>query len=77
MVGTRHSLALERNHYAVVTVNAAGWELDGWDFKSLDSAKTFGDQLRRKGWRVEVWARDKFGRKLARLLPEPPPRKWF
>jgi hypothetical protein len=67
MVSTRDSFGLPRNHYAVVTVDAAGWEVNGWDFRTLDSAKTFGDQLRRKGLRVEVWARDKFGRKLARL----------
>jgi hypothetical protein len=62
---------MEPNHYAVVTLDSAGQELCGWDFRTLDEAKRFGDRLRLKGLRVELWARDEFGRKLARLLPEP------
>jgi len=70
-IGKARSETIEPNHYAVVTLDSAGQELCGWDFRKLDEAKRFGDQLRPKGLRVELWARDEFGRKLARLLPKP------
>jgi hypothetical protein len=59
------------NHYAVLMLDRAGHELLGWDYKSLRVAKIFAEKLRRKASRVEVWARDKFGNRLARLFPLP------
>ena len=70
-MGKARCEAQETNHYAVVILDSAGQELCGWDFRNLDEAKRFGDRLRMKGLRVELWARDECGRKLARLLPEP------
>jgi hypothetical protein len=67
--------ATEPSHYAVVTLDAAGLALRGWDFRTLDQAKTFGDQLRRTGLRVQVWARDEYGRGLARIRAAPAPRR--
>jgi hypothetical protein len=74
-MGESSCAATEPNHYAVVTVDAAGLALRGWDFRTLDQAKTFGDQLCRRGLRVQVWACDEYGRRLARIRAAPAPRR--
>ena len=62
----------EPNHYAVVALDAAGLEFRGWDFKALDRAKAFAEHLRLKGLRVQVWARDEYGRRLLEVSPLAP-----
>jgi hypothetical protein len=59
------------NHYEVVTLDRAGHELYGWDYKSLRVARIFAEKLCGKALRVEIWARDRFGNRLARLFPSP------
>jgi hypothetical protein len=63
--------AAEPNHYAVVTFDGAGQEAHGWDYRTLEVAKLFADTLRQEALRVEIWARDEFGKRLARHLPRP------
>jgi hypothetical protein len=77
LVGKGRCLVPEPNHYAVVLLDAAGVELRGWDFKTLDVAMTFSDKLRLKHLSVEVWARDEFGTTLARRLPGAHNCEWF
>jgi hypothetical protein len=62
------------NHYAVVILDAVGLELRGWDFKTLEEAKAFGNQLCLKGLRVQVWARDDYGKRLAPIHAMPAQR---
>jgi hypothetical protein len=70
---TRHEEVgpTERNHYAVVVLGRAGEELRGWDFKTLGLALAFANDARLKALRVEIWARDEWGRRLARVFPTP------
>lgn len=57
---------IEPNHYAVIALNPVGKEMCGWDFKMLAVAKAFADSVRQKHLRLEIWARDEFGRALGR-----------
>ena len=37
---------IEPNHYAVISLNPAGREMRGWDFKLLAMAKAIADSVR-------------------------------